>query len=214
MKMFSKRMVPLVGMVLVLVVSITGCSSLKQIADALNGLGRLQFKLDNVSGFQLNNSIDLGSLNSVSDVSIMQAAGLVAAFQQKRMPASFTVNVLAKNPNNGTNGKSATDLYLSKIAWTLLIDDKTTISGVTEKNLMIPASGQSISIPMTFSLDLFQFFGDKGYEDMINLALAIGGRSGSSSRLKLTARITATVLGQSVTYPNDITIVNSQFSNP
>ena len=49
-----------------------------------------------------------------------------------------------------------------------------------------------------------------------NLALAIGGRSGSASRLKLTARIAAEIPGTNavIEYPGDITIVDRAFSNP
>ena len=112
--------------------------------------------------------------------------------------------------------KAATNLFLRKIAWNLLIDDRTTVSGVTEQRLEIPGSGQTVTVPLQIGLDLYQFFGDKGFDDLLNLALAIGGRSGSASRLKLTARIAAEIPGTNavIEYPGDITIVDRAFSNP
>lgn len=199
---------------LAFVLTLHGCAAIKGISDALTNLQRLQFKLDNVNGFTLNNNINLSNINSLSDIGVAEGIGLLSAFQSKRMPASFTVNVLARNPNDGSNGKSATPLYLSRISWRLLIDDRETIAGVTNNRLTIPGSGQSTVIPMQFTLDLFQFFGNNGYNDVINLALALGGRQGSSSRLKLLARVTVEhdLFGK-FEYPNELTIVNTQFTN-
>ena len=68
-------------------------------------------------------------------------------------------------------------------------------------------------IPVDLSLDLMEFFGNRGYEDLLNLAFAIGGVNGSSSKLRLGARVTVeTPLGD-VEYPNELTIVNASFTN-
>lgn len=200
----------IVGITLVL----SGCSTLKTVADALNSLGKLQFKLGDVNDFTLG-SINISALGSYQDINPVQAIGLVNSVRQKSLPASFTLNVLAKNPNDGTAGK-ATPIFLRKVVWTLLIDDRATITGTTDRRLEIPASGQTAPIPITMSVDLMKFFGDRGFDDLMNLAFAIGGESGSSSRLKMTARITVEepVTQRLFEYPSDITIVNTQFSNP
>lgn len=191
-----------------------GCSTIKSVADALNSLGKLQFKLGSVSDFTLG-GINISSINSYQDINPVQGIGLVNAVRQKQLPSSFTLNIMAKNPNDGTASK-ATPIFLRKLAWTLLIDDRTTITGITDRRLEIPASGQTTTIPITMSVDLMKFFGEKGFDDLMNLAFALGGKSGSSSRLKLTARVTVEepVTQRMFEYPNDITIVNSQFSNP
>jgi len=194
--------------------TLNGCSTLKSVADALTSLGKLQFKLGDVKDFTLG-TISIGNLSSVSDVNPLEVVNLVNAVRQNKLPVSFTLNVLAKNPNDGSTTK-ATPLYLRKIAWTLAIDDRNTITGVTDRRLEIPASGQTTTIPITMSLDMMQFFADKGYNDIMNLAFAIGGKSGSSSRLKMSARITVEnpITQQPFEYPSEITVVNTQFSNP
>lgn len=201
-----------VALLLVALVAIPGCQTLKDAVSALNSFKQLQFKLGDVNGFRVA-GVDATKASSPSSFNFSDAAKLLAAYNSKKLPVSFTLNVLAKNPNDGKSATKATDLFIKKFAWTLSIDDRTTINGVVNDRLRIPGTGQTTTIPMTMELDLLKFFGDKGYEDVLNLALAIGGVSGSSSRLKLGARVTVeTPLGD-VTYPDELTIVNAQFTN-
>lgn len=193
---------------------IYGCATLKSLPGAIADLQRLQFKLDNVSNFRLS-GIDVSRIASRGDIGFADAARLTSNILQKQLPAEFTLNVAVKNPNDGGSGRPATNLFLRKIAWTLYIDDRSTISGVTDQRLQIPGSGQTVTIPLTMQLDLYKFFSDRGADDLINLGLAIGGSQGSSSRLKLTARITAEVPPfNAFEYPGEITIVDKGFSNP
>lgn len=189
-----------------------GCKSIKDITSALTDLRRLQFKLDKATNFQLN-GVDVSKFSQPSQISPLDAARLYTAFSQKSLPVAFTLNVLARNPNNGQEGTRSTSLYLRKVAWTLLIDDRTTINGVTDQQLEIPGTGQSTTIPITMQLDLYKFFADRGLNDLLNLALAIGGQSGSASRLTLKARVSVQTPIGVVDYPGDITIVDKQFSN-
>ena len=65
--------------------------------------------------------------------------------------------------------------------WNLYIDDTPTINGVMN-NITVPGVGQETTIPMAISMDLLQYIKGQGIENLVNLALAIGGRNGSSSR--------------------------------
>jgi hypothetical protein len=202
--------VALLGLSLAVVSS--GCKTLKDVTNALTGFQKLQFKLGDVNNFKLN-GVDVSKFSQPSQLSGFDFAAIGAAVAQKRLPVEFTLNVLAKNPNDGSSGTQATPLYLRKMVWTLLIDDKTTINGTVDQRLQIPGSGQTEIIPLTIGLDLYKFFSG-GSNDLINLALALGGAQGSSSRLKLTARVSVeTPLGV-IEYPGDLTIVNTQFTNP
>ncbi|MCC7437528.1 MAG: LEA type 2 family protein [Armatimonadetes bacterium] len=207
---FSRTLVGLAAPALLMAAMLGGCKALKDVTSALTDLKKLQFKLENVSNFTLAGT----DISDMSSLSAMQMVTMGAAFAQKKIPVNFTLNVAARNPNDGTSGGRSTPLYLRKLGWTLLIDDRTTISGVVDKRLEIPASGQSTMIPISVGLDLYQFFGDRGLNDMVNLALAIGGAQGSSSRLKLTAKVSVETPIGLVDYPGDITIVDQQFTNP
>lgn len=204
----------LVSIVLIAGVAASGCSTLQGLGAALGSLKKMQFQLGDVNGLRLN-GVDVSRLSRVSDVSPLDMVRLGHALATKSLPMEFTLNVLAKNPNDGSSGSKATPLYLSRLDWRMKIDGRETVSGVVNKKLEIPGSGQTTTIPLTVQMDLFKFFGDKGIDDLVNLAVALGGTKGSSSRIELLARVQVDVPGIGpISYPGEISIVDRQFSNP
>ena len=182
-----------------------GCTAV----DTLTNLRRLQFKLGSVNNFNAA-GVNLANIASLSQINLLDIANLTSNITSGRLPVGFTLNLLAKNPNTA-GGSANSSALLSKMEWNLYIDDTPTINGVLT-NITVPGVGQETVIPMNISLDLIQFIGNKGLENMINLALAIGGRNGSSSRLSLRASPTVNIFGIPVTSP-EITIVSHTFSN-
>lgn len=197
---------------LVLFIISYGCKQIQSITQTLVNLQRLQFKLENVSDFKLA-SIPLSNKKSISDFSITDGLNLANAFKNKKFPAEFILNVAAKNPNDGSGGSKATAATLTSFDWKLYIDDTETINGNINKPIEIPGTGQSTIIPLSMGLDLFEFFGKKGYENVVNLALAIGGVNGSAARLKLDAKPTVTTPIGRIEYPGRITIIDKEFTN-
>lgn len=210
MKRSTTAVLALAGLVVAGIAG-SGCQTLQQ----LGNLRKLQFQLGNVQGFTLN-GVDISRINQPSDVSPLDMVRLGQAIASKTMPVQFTLNVLAKNPNAPTGtGGAATPLYLSRLDWRLKIDGRETVNGVVNQQLAIPANGQTTTIPLTVGLDLYRFFADRGLNDLINLATAIGGASGSAARLELLAKVQVTVPGLGpISYPGEISIVDRQFSNP
>jgi hypothetical protein len=197
-------------MIVMAVLPLSGCATLSQIAQTLTNLKRLQFRLNGISDFALA-GIRLGEKNQMKDVSLRDGVQLLAAFRQKRLPARFLLNVGARNPNDGSGGSTQTTSTLTRFDWRLLIDNQPTISGGIDKPLEIPGTGQSTVIPLRVELDLCEFFGNRGYDDLINLALALGGKNNDISRVSLDARPTVTTPLGDIAYPQHITIVNHEF---
>ncbi len=190
--------------------TINSCNVVKDISNAITNISRLQFKLENVNNFRLA-GIDISNKKSISDINVMDGLKLTNAFATKSFPAEFVLNVGALNPNDGKNGSRQSDATISSLDYRLLIDDVPTISGDISAPITVPGSGQSINIPMRMALDLYKFFGDKGYESIANLAMAVGGLGGSPTRLKLDVRPTVkTTLGP-ITYPSRITVVDKEW---
>ncbi len=190
----------------------TTLQSCPAIMNALNNVQRLQFKLENVANFKVA-GITIANKSALTDFSIMDGLSLSRAVAGGRLPAEFTINIAAVNPNDGKGGSPARSATLSSLDFRLLIDDVQTIKGDITSPLDIPGTGQSTIIPVTVSLDLYEYFGNKGYDGLVNLALALGGAKGSASHIKLDARPTvSTVLGP-VSYPGRITIIDKQYSN-
>lgn len=175
-------------------------------------LSRLQFKLGAVNNFQLN-GIDLSNKSKLDDFNIQDILNISSMFSSGKFPVSFTLNVDAKNPNNGTGGYKATDATIQSFPWRLMIDDNITVSGNIDKPVSVPGTGDVAEIPIVIQLDLAEFFQDKGYESLINLALTLGGKNGSSSRLTLYADpVVNTALGN-ISYPGELKIVDKNFTN-
>ena len=197
---------------IVIVGLLYSCSQIKQITQTLTNLEKLQFKLGSVQGFKLYN-VSLGNKKSISDFSALDAANFLSQYNQKKMPAEFTLNLLVKNPNTGDQGTSKQLATISKLDWRLIIDDVSTINGTINQSISVPGNSQETIIPIGISLDLLEFFKNKSYENLINLALALGGVNGSSSKLKLDIQPTiSTPIGE-IIYPNRITVINTEFKN-
>lgn len=187
---------------------IVSCS----VYETLVNISRLQFKLGNVNNFQLN-GIDISNKSKLEDFNFQDLLKLTTAFSSGSLPVSFVLNVQAKNPNDGTGGYKKTDANIKSFPWRLLINDKETVSGNISEPVYVPGTGEVTKIPLSINLDLMKLFKDKGYEDVINLALTLGGKQGSSSKLTLYASpVIGTSLGN-IKYPEEIKIVDQDFTN-
>lgn len=231
-----------------------GCSLIKSITNEISNFAKLQFKLDNVNNFTLNN-VKLSNLSTMSDISATDILALTKAVSNKQLPVTFTLNVLASNPNNTTTStgtsvntttKAATakakttnsntnttstststtntgtkttstgsglnyDAVIEGLDWILYIDDVKTVSGKVTTPVKVPSGNSSTIIPVNINLDLYEFFGNQGLNNLINLALSIGGVSGSASKLQLKAKPTVKIAGVPISYPSYITVVNTEF---
>jgi hypothetical protein len=185
--------------------SLNSCATL----NALAGLSRIQFKLNDVANVRVA-GVDVTNKHSVSDFSIMDGVNLMQAFTSGRFPLTFTLNVAAHNPN--APNAAYNSIQLTSFPWRLLLDGHETISGAIGAPVGIPASGQTSVIPLQMTVDLKQFFANNSYNDMLNLVLALSGQGGASHvQLKATPTI-STPLG-SLRYPGELTIVNTEFSS-
>lgn len=206
----QKKLFVLPLLIFSLLICFQSCAILQQIGDAFMNLKRLQFKLGGVNNFSLA-GIRIGQFSSLSDISSSDGFKLLNAFRNNSLPAEIVLEVLALNPNDGTGGSPQTVTTLSSLESRLLIDGEPTVTGNIDQPLQIPGTGQAASIPIRMTLDLFSFFGNKGYEDIIGLALAIGGKQGSTSRLALDALPRVSTPYGEIEYPGRITIVDKEF---
>jgi len=200
----------LLAVMTALAVTIPGCATLTEMAGALSNLQRLKFKVAGVSGFTVS-GIGITDKQKIGDFTLLDGISLMAAFRNKKLPAGFTLNIEALNPNDGTGGSPQTSSTLTSFEWRLLIDDKPTISGNIEQPIEIPGTGQSAVIPLQISLDLVEFFGEKGYNDLMNLALALGGAQSDISRLAIDAQPRVSTPLSEITYPGRIIIVSKEY---
>jgi hypothetical protein len=180
--------------------------------ETMVNLSRLKFKLGDVVNFTVG-EINITNKRSVSDFSSVEVLKLTSALTSGKLPASFTLNVEAKNPNDGTGGYPKTDATLKAFPWRLEIDQVETISGNIGTSVSVPGTGEITNIPLTMNIDLIEFFGNKEYDNLLNLALALGGQQGSSSKLSLYAAPTVSSPLGDIKYPGELKIVEQSFTN-
>ena len=189
----------------VLSAGLNSCATL----NALAGLSRIQFKLNNVQNVQLA-GISIANKHSISDFSLMDGINLTAAFASGRFPLTFTLNVDARNPNASGSSTFVNALSVTNFPWVLLLNGQQTISGNIGGPVGVPPGGATAVIPLQVSLDLKQFFANQGYDQLVQLALALSGQGGAS-QVQLLAQPTMSAMGLSLTYPGQLTIVNTEF---
>jgi hypothetical protein len=183
------------------------CSVLQDMQQAMVNIARLKFKLAGVSNFELAGV----PLAGKASYGLLDGANLLSAFGKGSLPASFTLQIAAINPNDGTAGTRKSAATLAGLDWTLLIDNTRTIDGSITTPLAIPATGEQVIVPLRMNIDLVSFFKDKGYDHILKLALALGGASGSPSRLTLRARPTVQTEFGPISYPGEIDIVDKEY---
>lgn len=198
------------GIIILSVFLLQGCATLNEIFRTLTNLKQLQFRLEGIGDFSLA-GIRISEKSQLRDFSVADGIQLLASFRSRRLPARFLLNVEALNPNDGSGGSTRTISTLTRFDWRLLIDDQPTISGGIDKPLEIPGTGQSTIILLRLELDLYEFFGNHGYDDLLNLALALGGQRGDISRVALDAQPSVSTPLGDITYPERITIVSKEF---
>jgi len=180
--------------------------------ETIVNLSRLKFKLGDVNNFTIS-GINLSDKKDFKDFDPLELLNLTQAISSGKLPASFTLNVEAKNPNDGTGGYPKTDATLKAFPWKLNIDQTETISGNIGSPVSVPGTGEVTNIPLEMNIDLIQFFGNKGLENLVNLALALGGQEGSASRLTLFATPTVSSPLGDIKYPGELKIVDQSFTN-
>jgi hypothetical protein len=201
------RRIPAAFLLLGLVLTAWSCNVVKEMQQAAVNLSRCKFKLSRVSEF----SIAGVHLAGKSNLTPGEGMRLLSSFGNGTLPASFTLDVAAINPNDGTGGTLKSAATLTSFAWTLLVDNVETIHGDIASPIVIPGTGQEATIPLRMSLDLLTFFRERGYEHLVNLALNLGGASGSAARLTLRARPTIRTDVGPITYPGELTLVDREF---
>jgi hypothetical protein len=192
----------------ILIIVLSSCS----IYDSIMNFSKLNFKLGSVNNFKVGN-IALSNKSKLSDFGAMDIVNLTSQVMSGKFPVTFTVNVLAQNPNSSKSESSMSAISLEKFPWTLYINDKKTISGNISNPVKVPAVEDATIIPLEMSLNLTEFFKDDGLNNLLNLALSLGGSSGSTANIKLVAEpVLGTPLGN-LSYPTPLTIIDKNFTS-
>jgi len=179
-----------------LATALAGCTTLSR----LTALKRVDFSIAGVQDGRLA-GVDLRRIANYEDLNVVEIGRIALAVSRRDVPLDLTVLVRADNPAD--NRTAAT---MVKLQWTLLLDDRETVSGVLDTTVTMPP-GQTAYIPLPMRVNLRQFF-DGPAQSLVNLAASVAGVSSRPTKIAIRAVPTIhTALGD-ITYPNPITIVS------
>jgi hypothetical protein len=176
--------------------SMAACATLQQIA----ALRRVDFALRGVRNGELA-GVPLARIANYQDLSAVELGRIAYAVARDDVPLDIQLDIAALNPAD--NRATAT---MVRLAWTIFLDDRETVSGVLDTNHVFPP-GQQVVFPLYVSMNLRRFF-DGPAESLVNLAAGLAGIRSDPTRI--TVRGTPTIqtpLGP-IEYPSPITIVN------
>ncbi len=193
-------------LVIFLFTFLSGCS----VYNSLMNISKLKFKLDSVGNFKISN-IAVTKKSSLKDFNAIDLLKLTSEVAKGTLPATFTLNVDAYNPNSTSSTNQSSDITLKSFPWRLFIDNKQTISGNISKPVAVPGKGGHSIIPLSISMNLMEFFKNSNLNSILNLVLKLGGEKGSTSHIKIIADpVLGTPIGD-IKYPESLTIVDSEF---
>jgi len=177
--------------------SLGGCTAFREVAN----LRKVQFTIDRVSGARLA-GIDLKKFESYEDLRGTDILRLGSSLSEGELPLAFTLHLEATNPE--TNDVNA---RLTEMDWTLLLEDKETVSGRFQREVVLPP-GTPKDIGIGLELNLVRFF-DENLRGLVNLASAIA-HDAPPQTLKLRVQPTIQTDFGRVKYPSPITVVRRE----
>jgi hypothetical protein len=162
----------------------------------------VDFSLDRVSGLRLA-GVELDRIRSYQDLGLADVAALGLAITRNDLPMEFDLHVMAENPSD-----NSVQARLLRMDWTLLLQDRETLSGVLENEVILPP-GEPRDIPIPISLNLMEFF-EGSAQDLFELALSLAGQGGEPKDVALKASpVVDTPIG-AIRYPQPITILSTK----
>jgi hypothetical protein len=185
-----------------LLLSAVGCAALQQVL----ALRQVEFALDGVRHGRLA-GVDISRVRSYRDLSAVDLGRIALALARDDLPLEFQVDVGAVNPVD--NQTAAT---MTRLAWTLFLNDRETIHGVVDSSVTMPAGAKAV-IPIRMRLNVLEFF-DGPAEDLVDLIASLVGLEADPTRVTLRAIPTITTPLGPITYPTPITIVSRTVGAP
>ncbi len=176
------------------VLMIASCAQIKQLTNLLS----CDFRVSNVENINMA-GINVQKINSISDLSFSDGAGLLAAVAGGTLPLSMTVNVEAKNPN-------AQMAALNKLDWILLIDDIQMATGSTTKRVEVPPNNGTGIFPIEVTSDLAKVLSGQSAKSIVNFGLNLAGYGSRPTRITIKAKPTIMIGSTPIEYPGYINI--------
>lgn len=192
---FRRPSFPALLLLLVTVAGSSGCATLQQVM----ALRDVDFEIDRVADVRLA-GIPVENVGSFSQLGFNEVGRIAAATADGDLPLSLDLHLAALNP-----AENSVDARLVRMDWTLFIEDRETLSGTFDDEVVLPP-GEPRNIAIPIQMNLVNFF-EGSARDLAQIALSLAGAGGEPTEISVRASPTIrTALGP-ITYPQPITIV-------
>lgn len=173
--------------------ALSGCATLNQ----LYALEDVDFAIEEVAEVRLA-GVDVTRIESFSDLSVSEGAALAAAVARRELPLFLELQIVADNPADNY------DARLTEMEWTLLLEDRETVSGRLDSEIRLPRA-EATTFPLGIELNLVEFF-DGNARELVDLAASLAGVGAETTDVELRAMpVIQTPLGP-LTFPEPIRI--------
>ncbi len=183
---------------LLLFTVMTLMSSCKELAGMAGLVTNCKFSLAGIVDYEVA-GFDPNGKQNITDFSFLDATKITNALLEKDLPISMTINV--RVDNNGS------DVFLNKIEWIALMDDKEMFQGKMMDQVSIPAQGSGM-VPLHLDLNLFEVLKGETGTKVLKTALSLINGDQPSEGAKLTFKVkpTYTIAGSEWQHPDYILI--------
>ncbi|MEW6652208.1 MAG: LEA type 2 family protein [Bacteroidota bacterium] len=184
-----------------------GCAAFQ----TFSNVARLKYKVMSAANFQIA-GVEAWNKKSLKDFNAVDLIKISNVLVKGTLPLTFTLNIEAKNPNDGRGGFPATDISIINFPWRLFVNDKEVVSGELKEPVLVPGKGETTIIPLQIQFDLKKPFKEKNLDDLLGLVMQLADAGGSTSNLNLKTQPSLGTPFGIIKYPVEITIVDKTFN--
>jgi len=188
----------ILALVLALMLSFPSCDVLRQVQE-MQMLAKCEFRIHKVTDINLA-GVNVSNIQSLSDVSVLDALLLTNAFLSNQLPLNFNLNLQVKNPNE----QSAS---LNQIEWVLFIDDLQMLEGTINERFMV-GPAETSTLPVQIGFNLAEVLSGERRDKVLDFGLGLADGTGSTTRVMVKLKPSVMVGQRSVMYPGWIEVRN------
>jgi hypothetical protein len=184
-----------------LVAVLASCGVARQLNE-LKNFAQCDFRLKTMENTTLA-GVNVQQVRSITDLNLLQAGKITAAYASGSLPLDFLLNIEVKNPNNSLAA-------MNGLEWIMLIDGVEMTNGILNERTEIAPNNGITTLPLHIRTDLRKALAGKSAESTVNFGMNLVGAGNRPSRITLKVKPSIMIGNTAVNYPGYLS-VNNEF---
>jgi hypothetical protein len=180
---------------------LASCAVTRQLNE-LKNFAQCDFRLKTMENTTLA-GVNVQQVRSITDLNLLQAGKITAAYASGSLPLDFLLNIEVKNPNNSLAA-------MNRLEWIMLIDDVEMTNGILNERTEIAPNNGITTLPLHIRTDLRKALAGKSAESTVNFGMNLVGAGNRPSRITLKVKPSIMIGTTAVNYPGYLS-VNNEF---